>query len=148
MIGPMGYCADISRTYRCGPGRASDEQRKLYGLAMEQIHANIELVRPGISFAEFSEKAWKIPNAYTANRYSCVAHGIGLCDEWPKVVHIQDLARSGYDGVLEENMTICIESYMGAEGGAEGVKLEQQVLVTATGCQLLSTYPFEESLYA
>jgi len=148
MIGPMGYCADISRTYRCGPGRATPQQRKLYGLAMEQIHFNVDLVKPGISFAEFSGKAWRIPNAYIANRYSSVAHGIGLCDEWPKVVHMQDLARSGYDGVLEENMTICIESYIGEEGGADGVKLEQQVLVTPNGCQLLSTYPFEESLYA
>jgi Xaa-Pro aminopeptidase len=115
---------------------------------MEQIHFNVDLVKPGINFAEFSEKAWQIPNAYVANRYSSVAHGIGLCDEWPKVVHVQDLARSGYDGILEENMTICIESYIGEEGGADGVKLEQQVLVTPNGCQLLSTYPFEESLYA
>ncbi len=147
MVGPLGYCADLSRTFRCGPGRASPEQRKLYGLAMEQVHANIELVKPGISLAEFSEKAWRIPDAYAANRYSSVAHGIGMCDEWPRVAHIQDRERSGYDGVLEENMTICIESYIGEEGGTEGVKLEQQVLVTASGCQLLSTYPFEESLY-
>ncbi len=148
MIGPMGYCADISRTYRCGPGRATPQQRKLYGLAMEQIHFNLDLVKPGTSFAEFSEKAWPIPEAYMAGRYSSVAHGIGLCDEWPRVAHPQDLARSGYDGMLEENMTICIESYIGEQGGTEGIKLEQQVLVTRNGCQLLSTYPFEESLYA
>ena len=147
MIGPMGYCADISRTFRCGPGRASPEQRRLYGLAMEQIHANLELVKPGISLAEFSERAWRIPDAYAGQRYSCVAHGIGLCDEWPKVVHRQDLERSGYDGVLAENMTICLESYIGEAGGCDGIKLEQQVLVTPGGCQLLSTYPFEESLY-
>jgi Xaa-Pro dipeptidase len=44
-------------------------------------------------------------------------------------------------------MTICIESYIGEEGGAEGVKLEQQVLVTANGPQVLTTYPFEETLF-
>ena len=43
-------------------------------------------------------------------------------------------------------MTVCIESYMGEVGGYEGVKLEQQVLVTETGCELLSTFPFEENL--
>ena len=148
MIGPMGYCADISRTYRCGPGRATGKQRELYGLAMEQIHFNLELVRPGITLSEFSQKAWPIPEKYLANRYSSVVHGIGLCDEWPKVVHIQDLERSGYEGMLEEGMTVCIESYMGETGGSDGIKLEQQVLVTANGYQLLSTYPFEESLYA
>jgi Xaa-Pro dipeptidase len=148
MIGPMGYCADISRTYRCGPGRATPKQRELYGRALEQIHFNIDLVRPGISFAEFSDKAWVIPDAYVANRYSTVLHGIGLADEWPKVAHRQDVARTGYAGMLEENMTVCVESYIGEEGGTEGIKLEQQVLVTPTGCQLLSTYPFEETLYA
>ena len=66
--------------------------------------------------------------------------------EWPRVPHIQDLARGGYDATLVEGMTVCVESYIGEENGAEGVKLEQQVLVTANGCQLLSTFPFEESL--
>ncbi|MBI1777486.1 MAG: aminopeptidase P family protein [Proteobacteria bacterium] len=146
LIGPFGYCADLSRTYLCGPSRASEEQKRLYGLALEQIHFNIDLVKPGLSLKEFSEKAWRIPNAYAANRYSCVAHGVGLCDEWPKVAHAADFARSGYDGVLEPNMTICIESYMGAEGGAEGVKLEQQVLVTETGAEVMTVFPFEERL--
>tara|TARA_B100001146_G_C15962966_1_gene340634 strand:+ start:520 stop:630 length:111 start_codon:yes stop_codon:yes gene_type:complete len=35
-------------------------------------------------------------------------------------------------------MAICVESYIGAESGAEGVKLEEQVLVTGTGTELLS----------
>jgi Xaa-Pro dipeptidase len=45
-------------------------------------------------------------------------------------------------------MTICFESYIGEDGGAEGVKLEQQVLITKTGYQLLSTFPLEEQLMA
>jgi Xaa-Pro aminopeptidase len=40
-------------------------------------------------------------------------------------------------------MTLCIESYIGAEGGREGVKLEEQVLVTETGIEPLSTFPLE-----
>ena len=52
----------------------------------------------------------------------------------------------GYDGVFEAGMTICLESYMGEDGGAEGVKLEQQVLITDNGIELLSTFPYEEAL--
>ena len=149
LIGPFGYCADISRTYFFGPGKASGEQRRIYGLAMEQIHENIEkLMKPGINFREASELAWRIPNAFVKNRYSCVAHGVGLCDEWPKITHIQDRERSAYDGELRPGMTVCVESYMGEENGREGVKLEQQVLITDTGCRLLSTFPFEEALYS
>lgn len=147
LIGPFGYCADLSRTFHCGPGRPSTEQRRLYGLALEQIHFNLELVRPGVSMAEFREKAWRIPDEFVANRYSVVAHGVGLCDEWPKVVHREDAA-AAYDAVLLPGMTLCVESYIGAAGGAEGVKLEQQVLVTETGSTLLSTFPFEEALAA
>ena len=45
-------------------------------------------------------------------------------------------------------MTICLESYIGEAGGAEGVKLEEQVLVTETGCEALSRYPFEDAAYS
>lgn len=45
-------------------------------------------------------------------------------------------------------MTLCVESYIGASDGTEGVKLEQQVLVTESGTELLSRYPFDEGLLA
>ena len=50
-----------------------------------------------------------------------------------------------YDGEFEAGMTICVESYVGEVGGAEGVKLEDQVPVTASGPIVLSRYPFEDS---
>ena len=43
-------------------------------------------------------------------------------------------------------MTVCIESYVGAVGERDGVKLEQQVLVTKDGYELLSTFPLEDAL--
>ena len=43
-------------------------------------------------------------------------------------------------------MVVCVESHVGAEGGKEGTKLEQQVHVAETGYELLSRTPFEESL--
>ena len=149
LIGPFGYCADISRTYFCEPGRPSDEQRRLYKYAYEQIRHNIDILKPGMSFREYSEKSWKVPNEFVANRYSAVAHGVGMCDEYPAISFVHDWdEKGGYDGVIEEYMTLCIESYIGAEGGTEGVKLEEQVLVTDTGVQVLSTFPFEDDLLA
>ena len=147
LIGPYGYCADISRTWRCGEGRASARQRDLYRLAREQIAYNLELVRPGLGFREFSAKAFQLPERDAGNRYSTIAHGVGLCDEYPAVYYPKDAEDSGYDGVLEAGMTICIESYIGEAGGAEGVKLEEQLLVTATGAEVLSRYPFEDQAF-
>jgi Xaa-Pro aminopeptidase len=51
-------------------------------------------------------------------------------------------------GVLEPGMTLCVESYIGEVGGSEGVKLEQQVLVTTTGCEILSKFPLDAGLLA
>ncbi|SAK66779.1 aminopeptidase P [Caballeronia temeraria] len=143
MVGPYGYCSDISRTWTVGDTRPSDEQRKLYELAYSQIHFNMDLLRPGMTFREYSGKAWTIPEPYVKNRYSCVAHGIGMVDECPAIAHQVDWDSAGYDGVFETGMTLCVESYIGAEGGCEGVKLEQQVVLTEHGCVPLTTCSFE-----
>ena len=45
-------------------------------------------------------------------------------------------------------MTLCVESYIGETGGTDGVKLEQQVLVTDGEAVLLSDFPFEPELMA
>ncbi|MFQ5971733.1 MAG: M24 family metallopeptidase [Alphaproteobacteria bacterium] len=147
LIGPFGYCADISRTYLCGDGKASDAQRRLYELARQQICSNIELIRPGMGLRELAEKSFKLPENCRANRYSVVAHGVGLCDEYPHIAYPEDFDEHGYDGVILPNMTLCVESYVGEEGGAEGVKLEEQVLVTEAGVEVLSTFPFEDVLF-
>jgi Xaa-Pro aminopeptidase len=148
MIGPFGYCADISRTFRAGPGKPTPVQRELYQLAYEQLVHNLRLLKPGLTFRDWSEQAWPMPPAYVANRYVCLAHGVGLCDEWPTVYSREDWATRGYDGVVEPGMVLCVESYIGAEGGREGVKLEEQVLVTETGTEVLSKFPFEEDFLA
>lgn len=41
------------------------------------------------------------------------------------------------------NMPASVESYLGEAGGPDGIKLEQQVLITRTGSELLSAYPLE-----
>ena len=74
-----------------------------------------------------------------------IAHGIGLCNEYPLIVNEEYFA-GAYDGMVHECMVPCVESYFGEPGGSVGVKLEEQVLVTASGAQKLSGFPFEECL--
>jgi Xaa-Pro aminopeptidase len=146
LIGPHGYGADISRTLFCGPGKPTDMQKYIYSLAYEQLQHNLELVRPGMTFKEFMEKAWQIPDGLMKYAYSPILHGIGLTNEYPYIGRIENFERSGFDGVLHENMTVCLESYIANEGGTDGVKLEQQVLITKDGYQLFSAFPFEDDL--
>jgi Xaa-Pro aminopeptidase len=143
LIGPYGYCSDISRSWLCGDGKPSDEQRRLYAAAYEQIQHNIGVLKPGKTFREVSEQAWPIPEEFLSNRYGSLIHGVGLADEYPSLKHWVDWEAKGYDGRLEEGMTLCVESFTGVEGGKEGVKLEEQVLITPDGARLLSSYPME-----
>lgn len=145
MIGPYGYCADVSRAWTVGHVAPKPDQRRLYRAAWEQIQYNMDILRPGMSFREFTEKAWSIPDEFYRNRYCCVAHGIGMADEYPAIAHAgEDWARAGYDGMFAENMTVCIESCIAVEGGEEGIKLEEQVLITRDGCVPLSRFRFED----
>jgi len=147
LVGPGGYCADISRTFFCGPGRPREEQRRLYALAVEQIRHNVEILRPGMSFDELREQAWKIPPRYDDQKYGSIAHGVGLIDEWPAISY-GGTGRALQQEIVEPGMMLCIESYIGEVGGAEGVKLEEQVLITENGIESLSTFPLDDSLLA
>jgi len=146
LVGPYGYCCDISRTWLAGDERPNNEQRALYAMAAEQIRANVDMLKPGLTFRELSEKAASLPAECLPNRYSVLFHGVGLCDEYPSVPYPQDWQESGYDGVLEPGMVATAESYVGRHGGREGVKLEDQVLITETGHEQLSSYPLDAKL--
>jgi Xaa-Pro aminopeptidase len=141
MVGPYGYCADISRAFVCG-NKFNEHQKKIYSTAVEQIDYNSRLIKDGVSFREFTEKAWILPEKYYGNRYSVMLHGIGLCDEWPAIRYPSDGGERS--GIFQKNMTITLESYIGEVGGHEGVKLEQQYLVGENGLELMSHHPLEQ----
>ncbi|KAM0313074.1 hypothetical protein ACHAPQ_012112 [Fusarium lateritium] len=118
----------------------------LIALDTDVVTHNMGILKPGMTFREYADQAWDIPAKYYKNRYYLSAHGCGLTGEYPYLYHHGDFPDAGYDGVIEPGMVICVESYIGEDGGPEGVKLEQQVLVTEVGIKLLSEFPFESSL--
>lgn len=144
LIGVYGMCCDISRTWICGDAEPTREQKRIYRHAHEMVMHNMAILKPGMTFKEFSDKADLAPREFRHNRYGVLAHGVGLCDEWPSLYFPEDYPSTGYDGVFEPGMAICVESYCGAVGGREGVKLEQQVLVTENGIEDLTAFPYEE----
>jgi Xaa-Pro aminopeptidase len=146
MVGPSGYLADISRTFLC-PGRApTAEQRRLYEIAQEQILTNVSVLQPGMSLREFSQRCWPVPDQYLPNRYMLMVHGAGMVDEAPAIAYAVDFPAWGYDGVIEEDMVLCVESFIGEDGGREGVKLEEQVVITSAGATIMSRSPLVDAL--
>ena len=146
LIGPYGYCCDISRTWLAGDGGPPTSSARSTPWRRSRSPSNMEMLRPGRSFGELSHAAASLPAEYLPNRYSVLFHGVGLCDEYPAVPYSGDWERSGYEGVLEPNMVVCVESYVGRHGGHEGVKLEEQVLITESGYEMLSRYPRDQRL--
>ena len=142
MIGPYGYCADLSRSWVCGYHPMNETQKRLYSTALEQINHNLELVQPGMDFAQFNAQSWRIPDRHVDYRYSLAAHGVGMADEWPVIPLHVDWDNRAMSGALEPGMVICIESLIG-EAGTESIKLETQVLVTETGHERLDSFPWE-----
>jgi Xaa-Pro dipeptidase len=143
MIGPYGYCADLSRSWTCGHVRMTGRQRRLYSAAREQIHHNLGLIKAGVSFREFNEKSWRIPAPYRPYRYTLAAHGVGLGDEWP-IVPLHPDFQGACEGLFEEGMVVCIESLVG-EAGSECIKLETQALVAEKAAVRLDRFPWEET---
>lgn len=141
LIGLHGYCCDISRTWRVAGGQANDRQRRTYADAFGILTRVKEAVGPGVSLSEITAAIGARPEGYLT--YGCLIHGVGMCDEYP-VAYWKE-APGQYEEVLQPGMAICVESYLGPNAGGEGVKLEDQVLITENGIEVLSTLPFQET---
>ncbi len=145
MVGPFGYVGDISRAYLCGD-RPTGDQKQAYQVAYDSLHHNLGLLQPGTSFREVTERSFAPPEAFRASQ-EAVGHGAGLQIEFPLLCKRGEVQRMPYpDMTLEPGMVICAEAYAGAAGGAEGVKLEQQIVITASGHEVMSALPFEDAL--
>jgi Xaa-Pro aminopeptidase len=129
LVGRDGYLTDYSRTYLCGDRAATDEQRRLYERAYEFVYNTIAELVPGASFRELGERLGpRLGDEFQAQRYPFIVHGSGLADEWPAIMY-----KDHHDGEIQAGMSLSVEAYIGAVGGHEGVKLEEQVIVTEDG---------------
>ena len=141
--GWQGYAVDFSRTWVCGALRASAVQRELHDRAREQLEWNAALLRPGVSFETLARNAWPVPDEYRPTSYYAVGHGLGMSGDYPNISLFDPTTEYPLDDGLEPNMVICIESYVGSAAAGQGVKLEDQYLVTEGGAERMTNLPFD-----
>ena len=141
-VGVEGIFYCVSRTFVTAGAEPSAEERATYQAAHEWVLGMIELVRPGITCAELAAAAPRIPDRFVPQRYECMIHSVGLEEESPSVCHPQD-EQPNPDRVIQENMALVVEVYMGEVGGSHGVKLGDEILVTADGAEVLAPYQHE-----
>ncbi len=146
-VGIEGIFFCVSRTFVAPGAEPSAEKRATYRAAHEWVLAMTELVRPGITCAELAAAAPKIPERFIPQRYECMIHSVGLEEESPSVCHPQD-QQSNPDRVIQEDMALVVECYMGEVGGSHGVKLGDEILVNADGAEVLAPFPYSSALLA
>jgi Xaa-Pro aminopeptidase len=123
-----GYAADVTRTYPVS-GTLTDEQKPLYDLVLEAMEASIATLKPGSTMVEADRAARAVfakagyPDAYP---YS-VGHPLGL-----------DVHEAAPDGELLEGMVVTIEPGIYLLDKKLGIRLEDDLLITRTGCENLT----------
>ncbi len=126
-----GYCSDRTRTVHVG--RPASDARQMYQAVLEAQQAAIAQVRSGITAAEVDAAARKVLRKHRLARYftHSTGHGLGL--------EIHEAPRLAADQTqeLEPGMVITIEpgAYI---PGMQGVRIEDVVVVTSTGCEVLT----------
>src|SRR5712664_2329796 len=143
-----GYRTCYYRTFAIGS--ASRAQVDAYKRCRDYLDAAISLVRPGVSTADVV-KVWpKAQEFGFANEEAAFAlqygHGVGL-SIWEKPIFSR-LVSLDHPEPLEEGMVFALETYWPAADGWSAARIEEEVVVTADGCEVITKFPAEELLVA
>jgi Xaa-Pro dipeptidase len=137
--------------YRCfSVGSASRAMRDAYVRCREYMDRAIALVRPGATTADIvnvwpraEEFGFPDEEAAFALQYG---HGVGL-SIWEKPIFSR-LVSLDHPEPLEEGMVFALETYWPAADGWSAARIEEEVVVTADGCEVITKFPAEELLVA
>jgi Xaa-Pro aminopeptidase len=146
LIGAYGICTDISRTWWIGDRKPTNAMIHAMRHAHDHVMGNMALLKPGVSFRELTFGGHRLEEQFEKQKYGCKMHGVGLCDEWPLITYPDGFEEGAFDYVLEPGMVLCVEALVSPEGGDFSIKLEDQVLITETGHENLTKYPFDPRL--
>jgi Xaa-Pro aminopeptidase len=146
LIGSYGICIDISRTWWVGDAKPTNSMIYAMRHAHEHIMTNMDMLKPGVSIKELVFGGHTLDDQFQKQKYGCKMHGAGLCDEWPLVSYPEAWNDGAFDYLIEPGMVLCVEALVSPEGGDFSIKLEEQVLITDTGYENLTKYPFDKAL--
>ena len=144
----QGYRTCYYRTFAVGS--ASTAQHDAYKRAREYMDRAIALVRPGATTADIVAVWPKAEEFGFANEEAAFAlqygHGVGL-SIWEKPIFSR-LVSFDHPEVLKEGMVFALETYWPSADGWGAARIEEEVVVTATGCQVITKFPAEDLLVA
>jgi Xaa-Pro aminopeptidase len=139
-----GYRTCYYRTFAVG--RSSQSQRDAYKQAREWIDAAIDMVRPGTTTDQIATLWPRATDFGFGSEMEAFGlqfgHGLGLgLHERPIISRLNSLENPIE---LQEGMVFALETYCPASDGQSAARIEEEVVVTADGCALLTLFPAEE----
>ena len=146
LISSYGICVDISRSWWIGDKEPRPDMIAAMQHAHEHIQQNMRMLAPGVSMRSLSENCHRLNENYQKQKYGCMMHGVGLCDEWPLIAYPDQLVDGAFEYQLEPGMVLCVEALVSPVGGDFSIKLEDQVLITENGFENLTKYEFDAKL--
>jgi Xaa-Pro aminopeptidase len=146
LIGAYGICIDISRSWWIGDQKPRPDMIYAMQHSVEHIQTNMNMLKPGVMIPDLTANCHKLDDKFQAQKYGCLMHGVGLCDEWPLVAYPDKAVAGAFDYPIEAGMVLCVEAAVGEVGGDFTIKLEDQVLITEDGYENLTTYEFDKAL--
>ncbi|SNT63340.1 Xaa-Pro aminopeptidase [Asanoa hainanensis] len=137
--------------YRCfAVGSASAGMRDAYVRCREYMDRAIAAVRPGATTADIVSLWPRAEEFGFANEEAAFAlqygHGVGL-SIWEKPIFSR-LVSLDHPEVIEEGMVFALETYWPAKDGWGAARIEEEVVVTADGCEVITKFPAEDLLVA
>jgi Xaa-Pro aminopeptidase len=144
----MGYRTCYYRTFAVGS--ASVAQRDAYVRSREYMDQAIALVRPGATTADIvsvwpTAQEFGFPDEEAAFALQ-FGHGVGL-SIWEKPIFSR-LVSLDHPEVLEEGMVFALETYWPGADGWSAARIEEELVVTADGCEVITKFPAEDLLVA
>jgi Xaa-Pro aminopeptidase len=144
----LGYRTCYYRTFAVGS--ASMAQRDAYVRCREYMDAAIAMVRPGVTTGDIVTLWPRAEEFGFANEMAAFAlqygHGVGL-SIWEKPIFSR-LVSLDHPEPLEEGMVFALETYWPAADGWSAARIEEEVVVTADGCEVITKFPAEDLLVA
>jgi Xaa-Pro dipeptidase len=139
-----GYRTCYYRTFFCGTPNAA--QVEAYDKCWDWLRHSIEAVKPGASTADIA-KAWPAAEDFGLKNESEAfllqfGHGIGMSIwERPVISRLYSLEKPS---ILQEGMVFALETFCPSADGKGSARLEEEVVVTATGHEVITKYPIEK----
>jgi len=143
-----GYRTCYYRTFVVG--RATQAQRDAFKLSREWMDAAIDLVRPGTTTDQIA-KVWPAAEEFGFSDEMDAfglqfGHGVGVgLHERPIISRLNSLETPVE---IQEGMLFALETYAPASDGRSAARIEEEVVVTADGCKVITLFPCEELMVA